>query len=111
MPVASARDCPYAVSRSSSVRVRRVDRVALREARVRARSVRESAVRCIRRATCLRREDVQWAVARWVDVRWALDRVWLRRMRRVVVREHAQERLHGVRDSVTRLRAVSKKDR
>ena len=115
MPADSARDCRCVVSRSSSVRVPKVDRAELREAlvdRVDVRCVRANAVQCIRRAACRLPVDVRWAEdARWVDVRWALDRDYLRRERRRGVRVRVRELRDGVRDSVIRLLAASKKDR
>ncbi len=108
-PVDSVRDCLCVDSQSSSARVRKVDRVVRWATGLRC--VPASVVRCIPLAPRQRQVDVRWAVARWVDVRWASDLVCRLRVRRPVVREHVLERLHGVRDSATRLLVASKKDR
>lgn len=116
MLVASVRDFPCVVSRSSSVLVRErqavlVDQV-VRWAIV-LRRVRANVVRCIPHARCRLRVVALWAqaVQEWLGVRWELDQAF--RLR--APHRHVRVRVHrpriAVQDSVIKVRAVSRKDR
>jgi hypothetical protein len=116
MPVVNVRDFLYVVSQSSSVLVRehqvvQVGRVVRWE--IVLRHVRANVVPCIRHARCRHRVAAQWAQAdrEWLGVRWELDRDF--RLR--APHRHVRVRVHrlriAVRDSVIKVREVSKKDR